>query len=337
MTPVLDCLVIGGGPAGLTAAIYLGRFRRSVLSVDKGWSRAKWITLTHNLPGFADGISGPDLLTRMREQARRYGATLEHGTVEGLWHDANGLFLAEVGETEVAARTVLLAAGVVENNPPLPHVADAVKRGLIRTCPICDGYEAIGKTIAVLGNGEHAAAEALFIRTFSAEVTLLMPPYGDAGLSPDTRAALSAADIAILPVAVGAVALEAADVMAVGVADGVTHRFDRVYSAYGIVPQSMLAHAAGAKVDAANRLYVDGHQETSIRGLFAAGDLVRGLNQIAVAEGEAAIAATAIHNRLTRVLAHSTGPVPVPVPAQAPAVPRAKTSGVTSLGPFRQD
>jgi len=307
MTAVLDCLVIGGGPAGLTAAIYLGRFRRSVLSVDKGWSRAKWITLTHNLPGFPEGVSGPDLLARMREQARRYGATLEHGTVETLRRDAGGLFLAKVGETEVTARTVLLAAGVVENNPPLPHVADAVRSGLVRTCPICDGYEAIGKTIAVVGNGEHAAAEALFIRTFSAQVTVLMPASGDGGLSPATRAALQAAEITTLPVVVGSVGLETNGVVAVGVADGVTHRFDRVYSAFGIVSQSMLAVAAGAEVDAANRLFVDGHQETSIRGLFAAGDLVRGLNQIAVADGEAAIAATAIHNRLARVLAHAPG------------------------------
>ncbi|NEU14526.1 NAD(P)/FAD-dependent oxidoreductase [Methylobacterium sp. BTF04] len=334
MTPVLDCLVIGGGPAGLTAAIYLGRFRRSVLSVDKGWSRAKWITLSHNLPGFPEGISGPDLLARMREQARRYGATLEHGTVEGLRRDADGLFLAKVGETEVAARTVLLAAGVVENNPPLPHVAEAVKSGLIRTCPICDGYEAIGKSIAVLGNGEHAAAEALFIRTFSEQVTLLMPASGDGGLSSATRAALLAADIATLPVVVGSVALDTSGVIAVGVADGITHRFDRVYSAFGIVPQSMLAVAAGAQVDATTRLFVDGHQETSIRGLFAAGDLVRGLNQIAVADGEAAIAATAIHNRLDRVLAHSTEPLSAAVPAQVPGVPRVKTLGVTPLGPF---
>ena len=303
MTPVVDCLVVGGGPAGLTAAIYLGRFRRSVLSVDKGWSRAKWITLTHNLPGFPDGVSGPDLLARMRDQARRYGATLEHGTVETLRPVTNGLFRATVGETELTARTVLLAAGVVENDPPLPHVADAVRSGLVRTCPICDGYEAIGKTIAVLGNGEHAAAEALFIRTFSAQVTLLMPASGDGGLSPDTRSALQAADIAALPVALGSVVLETGGVTAIGVADGITHRFDRVYSAFGIVPQSMLAVAAGAKVDAANRLLVDEHQETSVRGLFAAGDLVRGLNQITVADGEAAIAATAIHNRLERILA----------------------------------
>ncbi len=85
------------------------------------------------------------------------------------------------------------------------------------------------------------------------------------------------------------------------VEDGRTHRFDAVYSAFGIAPQTMLAKKAGARVDDADRLFVNEHQETSLDGLFAAGDLVRGLNQISVAEGEAAIAATAIHNRLPKV------------------------------------
>ncbi|QCB42610.1 NAD(P)/FAD-dependent oxidoreductase [Sphingomonas sp. PAMC26645] len=302
MTAVLDCVIIGGGPAGLTAATYLGRFRRNVLVIDKGWSRAKWIALSHNLPGFPEGISGVDLLARMREQARRYGATLEHGTIETLYRADDGLFLAKMGQNTILARTVILATGVVENNPPVTHVAEAVKDGLIRTCPICDGFESIGKKVGVLGNGEHAAAEALFIRTFSSQVSLLLPT-GEIALSLETRAALAAARVEIFQVAVGSVAMETDGVTAVAVGDGVTHRFDLVYSAFGIVPQTMLAIAVGAAVDTANRLFVDGHQETSIPGLFAAGDLVRGLNQIAVADGEAAIAATAIHNRLSKILA----------------------------------
>lgn len=302
MTDTLDCLVIGGGPAGLTAAIYLSRFRRSVLVIDKGWSRAKWITLSHNLPGFPEGISGAALLERMRDQARRYGAVLEHGTVERLHPGADGLLAAEMGGTAIVARTVVLAGGVVENNPPLPHVADAVKNGLIRTCPICDGFEAIGKKVAVLGDGEHAAAEALFLRTFSSRVTLLLPAE-DAVLQPETRAALLAANVDTYCVAVGSVTIGADGVTAVGHGGGLPHRFDMVYSAFGIVPQTMLAIEAGAKVDAASRLLTNEHQETTIRGLFAAGDLVRGLNQIVVAEGEAAIAATAIHNRLAKSVA----------------------------------
>ncbi len=300
MNEVLDCLVIGGGPAGLTAATYLGRFRRRVTVVDKGWSRAEWITLSHNLPGFAHGIAGAVLLEDMRAQARLYGANLQKGEIAAVRPLEGGGFTATIDGMNLSARTVLLATGVIENKPPLPHLADAVKSGLIRTCPICDGYEAIGKRVAVLGAGEHAAAEALFLRTYSDRITLLLPAYGDDVLSEETRTSLGKAAIVVTHVAVGAVSLDDDGVVALEVEDGDIHRFDVVYSAFGTTSQSQLAIALQARADPSGRLFVDEHQQTSIKGLYAAGDLVRGLNQICVATGEAAIAATAIHNDLQR-------------------------------------
>ena len=300
MGDILDCLVIGGGPAGLTAATYLGRFRRRVLVMDKGWSRAEWIARSHNLPGYPDGVAGPVLLDRMRAQASLYGAVLQHGSIESMHRDDDGLFVARADGDPISARTAILATGVIENRPPVPHLADAVKSGLIRTCPICDGYESIGKRIAVLGNSEHAAAEALFLRTYTDKLSLLLS--GDApALSTDTHQALDAAGIGLSHVGVGSVELEDDGVTALLAEDGQTHRFDAVYSAFGTTSQSMLARTLGARLDESGRLYVDEHQETSVKGLFAAGDLVRGLNQIAVAEGEAAVAATAVHNRLPKV------------------------------------
>jgi thioredoxin reductase (NADPH) len=174
MSEVLDCLVIGGGPAGLTAAIYLARFRRHALVVDKGWSRAEWITLSHNLPGFSEGIAGHALLDTMRGQARLYGAPVETGVIDSLRRGDDGGFIASWNGSDIFAQTVILATGVIENKPPVPHVADAVKDGLIRTCPICDGYECIGKQVAVLGSGEHAAREALFLRTYTEKLSLLL-------------------------------------------------------------------------------------------------------------------------------------------------------------------
>jgi len=303
MSDVLDCLAIGGGPAGLTAAIYLGRFRRRVLVVDKGWSRAEWITKSHNLPGFPGGIAGPVLLGNLRAQARLYGAVLETGVVDVLLRDGNGLFAAKIGNRTLIARTVILATGVIENKPPVEHVANAVKRGLIRTCPICDGYESIGKHIAVLGNGEHAAAEALFLRSFTKKVALLLMATETTPLSTDTESALRLADIGVAHVVIGSVRVDDDGVTVLGAEDGQTRRYDAIYSAFGTTSQTMLARGLGARMDSSNRLYVDGHQATSVDGLYAAGDLVRGLNQISVAEGEAAIAATAIHNRLPKVFA----------------------------------
>ncbi|QYE33489.1 NAD(P)/FAD-dependent oxidoreductase (plasmid) [Polymorphobacter sp. PAMC 29334] len=291
-TVPLDCLIIGGGPAGLTAATYLGRFRRRVTVVDKGWSRAEWITRSRNVPGFPAGVGGPVLLDLMRTQAHCYGASIEHGTIDTLTLDADGLFTVRYAGTSRTPRSVLLASGVVENKPPLAHLADAVKRGLIRTCPICDGYEAIDKSIAVL-----------FLRTYSARITLLLTAAETASLLSLTRAALQAVDIHVSHVIIGSVGIDQDGVTVLTAEDGRQHRFDVVYSAFGTTPQGALAAAVGARVDAAGRLYTDEHQQTSVPGLYAAGDLVRGLNQISVAAGEAAIAATAIHNSLPRAVA----------------------------------
>jgi thioredoxin reductase (NADPH) len=303
MSEMLDCLVIGGGPAGLTASIYLGRFRRRVTVTDKGWSRAEWITLSHNLPGFPNGIAGPALLEAMRAQARLYGASLQTGVVDALRRRDDGRFTARLDGVELSASTVLLATGVIENKPPVPHLADAVKRGLIRTCPICDGYEAIGKRVAVLGTGEHAAAEALFLRTYSQDITLLLPADGADALSDETQRSLQSAAVIVTHVSVGAVSLDDHGVVALEVEDGQIHRFDLVYSAFGTTSQSQLANELQARTDPSGRLFVNEHQQTSVEGLYAAGDVVRGLNQISVANGEAAIAATAIHNALPKAFA----------------------------------
>lgn len=241
----------------------------------------------------------------MRTQASRYGAQIRHDTVTALSRTADGMFTASFAADSLKARTILLAAGVVENKPPLSHFADAVKRGLIRTCPICDGFEATAKRVAVIGSGEHAASEALFLRTYTADVSLLLMANDPASLSERTLDQLRAAAIPVTHVVGGSAQAGAEDFTEICVEDGATHRFDLVYTAFGTTAQSMLATGLGARVDTAGRLMVTEHQQTSIPGLYAAGDVVRGLNQISVADGEAAIAATAIHNHLPRVFAHA--------------------------------
>ncbi len=299
MAASLECLIIGGGPAGLTAAIYLGRFRRRIALVDGDWSRAEWITLGHNIAGFPEGIAGPVYRNRLRQQAQLYGCSPKRGYVQNLRLRGEGGFLAELEGQTIAAQTVILATGVVENKPPVPHLADAVKSGLIRTCPICDGYESRDKRIAVLGNGPHAAAEALFLRTYSSKVTLLLVTAS--AFAADTIEALYRAGIDVLHIGSGAIEMQENGIAVFCAAEGQSHSFDVVYTAFGTTAQTELAQALGARMDAAGRLFVSEHQETSVRGLYAAGDLVRGLNQISVATGEAAIAATAVHNALPMV------------------------------------
>jgi thioredoxin reductase (NADPH) len=171
--PIVDCLIVGGGPAGLTAAIYLARYRRSVALVDSNESRASLIPKTHNYPGFAAGISGPDLLNVLREQVNGYGVSVKRGTVSSIVPKNDGTFHAMTTFGAVFSRRIILATGLVDKDLPLPHLFEAIKEGVLRYCPICDGYEATNKRICVIGSKQEAAGKALFLRTYSREVTLL--------------------------------------------------------------------------------------------------------------------------------------------------------------------
>ena len=288
-----EVLVIGAGPAGLTAATYLARFRRRVLVADGGAPRACWIPLSHNLPGFPHGIAGEAILKRMTEQALEFGAVIESGRVEALSPDGDG-FTARINGREVRARAVLLATGVTDHHPDLPGVERAIERALVRICPICDGYEATDKAVAIIGRDDSGVREAAFLRTYSDRVTLIH--VGPAG-------ALTAEDelrrlgVELIRAPIDNVRLEGDRVTALSWG-GSFRVFDLVYSALGTSPNGDLARSLGARVGDDGCMVVDAHQRSSVPGLYAAGDVVRGLNQIAVAGAEAAIAATAIHNGL---------------------------------------
>lgn len=296
----LDCLIVGGGPAGLTAALYLARFNRRLLVVDGGVARASWIPTSHNIPLFAAGISGPDILARQRASAEQYGARILAGCVTKL-RKLPGGFAASIdcgkGESrEVRARRVLLATGAVDIEPDLPDLPDAVQRGLVRYCPICDGYEAMDRKIAVIGFGDQGLGEAVFVsRTYSRDVTLLTLGQG-MELNRDERARVEDHGIKVIEEPIAALDLNDGRITAVRTASGVEHKFDVLYSALGMKVRSDLAVALGAEHDAQGALIVDDHNRTSVAGLYAAGDVVRDLSQIVVGMGHAAVAATDMHN-----------------------------------------
>ncbi|GIZ51720.1 NAD(P)/FAD-dependent oxidoreductase [Noviherbaspirillum aridicola] len=296
--PLLDCLIIGGGAAGLTAAIYLARYRRRLMLLDGDASRLHKIPTSHNYPGFVAGVHGEDLLGRLRAQALEYGAPMATGIVDRLQRNDDGSFTAWCGRQAWHARYVILATGVQDVEPGFGEVAEAVAGGQLRYCPICDGFEAIGKRVAVIGRGDAAVGEAEFIRHFAHELTLFSvadtPP-----LSEQSCARLRAADIGWCPEPVERLVHEDHAVL-VQARGQPARRFDVIYAALGTLVNGGLAQLLGARASDEGELHVDDHQQTTVDGLYAAGDVVLGLNQIAVAMGHAAIAATAVHNRLRR-------------------------------------
>ena len=288
-----EVLIIGAGPAGLTAATYLARFRRRVLVADGGSPRACWIPVSHNLPGFPQGITGEAIIRRMTEQALEFGAAIEPGRVERLERDGDG-FRTWLNGRSVRVRAALLATGVVDHHPDLPGVERAIERALVRICPICDGYEAIDKAVAIIGRDDRGVREAAFLRTYSDRVTLIHIGPAEALTEGDE---LRRMGVELIRAPIDNVRLEGDRVTALSWG-GTFRVFDLVYSALGTSPNGELAQALGARTGDDGCLVVDGHQATSVPRLYAAGDVVRGLNQIAVAGAEAAIAATAIHNAL---------------------------------------
>ena len=300
MAEPIDCLIVGGGPAGLTAAIYLARFHLDIRLVDDGKGRAESIPCTHNHAGYPDGISGKELVRLMREQAQRYGARIERDYVTRLDKTETG-FCAAWGSGSVEARTVLLATGVKNRRPPMDQGLhdEALQRGLIRYCPICDGYEVTDKRVGVIGSGSHGVAEALFLRSYTADITLVAPDKA-LNVSAEDQEKLALANIKTVDGPAQAVALTG-DCIVVDTAEG-HFTFDSVYPALGSDVHCQLAGQVGARLNDDGCIGVDARQRTSVEGLYAAGDVVIGLDQISHAMGEGGVAATTIRNDLAKVV-----------------------------------
>ena len=294
----LDCLIVGGGPAGLTAAIYLARFHLRILVVDAGKSRAAMIPCTHNHAGYPDGIKGTELLERMRTQAQKYGAKIKTDFVSRIDRE-EALFTVTWGSGSVVARTVLLATGVTNRQPHMDEELhdDALARGLIRYCPICDGYEVTDKKVGVIGSDSHGVAEALFLRGFTADVTLIAP-HEALKLKPEDWQRVKEAGIDCVDGPAQAVAISE-NCITVDTAEG-HYTFDSVYPALGSDTHVQLAEQLGARLNEQGCIGVDSHQRTSVEGLYAAGDVVIGLDQISHAMGEGGVAATTVRNDLAK-------------------------------------
>jgi thioredoxin reductase (NADPH) len=251
---------------------------------------------------------GTELLQRLRDQAAHYEVRLESGEVTGLTRAGN---IFEAPTKNVAgtadgsalpsfrASSVLLATGTADTIRNIPNWMTGIKRGIIRLCPICDAYEARDQAIAVMSSsGKKGVNHALFLKTYTDAVTLIH--MAEATLAKTEQNTLRRAKIDVIEDVHAEVRIAEKSQPAIRLSNGEELYFDVIYPMLGESPRSGLATQMGARCNKKRNLIVDRHQRTTVSGLYAAGDVVNELSQISVATGQAAIAATDIHNWLNR-------------------------------------
>lgn len=293
-----DCLIVGAGPAGLSAALYMARFLRRVLVLHDGTSRTLRISKTHNVPGFPDGVAGPDLIERMTEHATRFGAVVREAEVVSASREENTFELQTREGERMSAPTLILATGLFMNQISLPHDVHeaAMGAGVVRYCPICDGYEHSNDRIAVVGCDEQGAKEALFLRRYSSDITLIPRAFNE--LDSRERRELEQAGITTVEHALDHFELNDNTMLAYLQGRGKPLVFDVVYPALGTRQRTQLAQSLGIVLDDQGAVDARSPYGTTVAGLYCVGDIVDGLDQISVAIGHGAIAATRAHNYL---------------------------------------
>ena len=288
-----DTLVVGGGPAGLSTAIYLARYNRSVLVFDRGHGRSTHHQTNHNYLGFVDGVSALRLRELGTAQLGRYPhARVVHHLVDHVAREPDGTFVAHAQGHTWTGRVVILATGVLDHYPHFPDWEEYVGTSMF-WCIACDGYESRGKDVLVVGHTDAAAGEALQLHSLTDRVRLLTNSHANE-ITPSYCRRLDAAGIPVvhdrLAEAVGA----GGQVEHVLTAGGLRLETEALFSIQGATPETRLATGLGVPTTADGYVLVDSEQKTEVPGVYAAGDITAvHSHQVAAAVHEGAQAASA--------------------------------------------
>ncbi len=287
-----EAAVIGNGPGGLLAALYLGRFKRSVAVFGDGQPRASWIPKTHNLIGFEDGIGGEELLEKMRAHAADVGAEFINDRVKVL-PDGEG-FLISGSKTRVRVQNVIIATGITDIHPPLSNLVELRKKGLIRYCPVCDAYEFQDKKIVMLAYDDHGFKASLFLWRYSKDLKIVAATA--CKVDEKILALIEQRGIEVIYDDLASVEAATNNSLSIKLNSGRILDAQVLYPVLGFkVNDDSFAHISELKRTDNGCLIVEGSQRLQVPGMYAIGDCVDGLSQIAVAAGQAAVAATALH------------------------------------------
>jgi thioredoxin reductase (NADPH) len=289
---IYDSLVIGAGFAGLSAALQLARSNRHVMVLDSGSGRSTYHQINHNYLGFPGGISARELRAMGRKQVEMYPvAFLDEGATALTAEE--GYFTATTDSAErISARTVVLATGVRDRFPAFPGWETYIGRSIF-WCIVCDGYSTRGKRLVIVGNDDHAGVTALQFLQFTNRITVVTNSV-ECGIGPAGCQALEEHGIRKIDGELAGVLGHDGILGAVELADGTHLPADFLFSLQGSDPNNDLAVQLGLETSHKGYVVVDPEQKTSMPGVFAAGDVTRGLShQVATAVHEGLTAATA--------------------------------------------
>jgi thioredoxin reductase len=282
-----DVLVIGGGAAGLNAALVLSRARRRVLVVDSGKPRNAPAAAVH---GFVSRDSTPpdELLTAGRTEVQRYGGRVEEGEVRAIREDAEG-FAIDLVDRTIQARRVIVATGAYDELPDLPGLRERWARDVLH-CPYCHGWEVRDQPLGVLGWPQRAVHLALLVRQWSHDVVLFAEVLDDSD-----RARLLARGVRIGNAEVSGLVVEDDEIEGVRLADGTVVARSALFVATRLVPNDALLTGLGCERADHGWIAVDPSGLTSVPGVWAVGNVVDAGAQVVTAAAAGAKAALALN------------------------------------------
>jgi thioredoxin reductase len=303
-----DCVIVGAGPAGLNAALVLGRARRRVLVLDDGAPRNYATHEMHGVLGH-DGLDPAELRARGRAELARYGVGVVSAEVTEAAVHGGAVRLARADSVETT-RTVILATGMLDEVPDIPGFA-AVWGTSAHTCPYCDGFEHRDERIAVLAGGARGEHLALLLRQWSDDVVLLS--NGPHDIAADQLARVQARGVPVITTPVVALDSEDGRLRSVRLADGHSLDRDALFFYVGWRLRTDLAGALGCELRDDGSIVVDSEQATSVDRVYAAGNCADPRALVPTAAGSGVAAAVAINARLSvedadRALAASSTP-----------------------------
>lgn len=294
-----DCVIIGGGIAGLQAAIQLGRYNHACLVLDSNQGRSTRCRSYHNLLGWPDGISGAHLREIGRTQAQVLGIEFEQATVWRASQDLETFTLTTADQNIIQAKTLLIATGIIDHIPRIPGLEPALGLSMY-VCPDCDGYECRNRTTVIIGAGRTGAEMALTLKYWTDDVTLILHD-DEQPVPPEWVEKLKIHGIPVITQPVTHVACDAKSMLqSVLLADGQQLRAERGFVAFGgNAVQSELAAQLGVKRLNGRHILVNPRTKmTNVPGVWAAGDVVAHSEQVSIAMADGSQAAIFIHKSL---------------------------------------